>query len=410
MIVIRGLSPRVRGNLLHLGGILLRLRSIPARAGEPPSSPCSSPPPSVYPRACGGTMSSRRSSMSPSGLSPRVRGNPRLPPRAGIRTGSIPARAGEPVPRGPGALQPGVYPRACGGTQHGPPPRWRSSGLSPRVRGNPAWTTAALAVLGSIPARAGEPSMDHRRAGGPRVYPRACGGTISPLHLLRLPWGLSPRVRGNRRLIGSSGNEPGSIPARAGEPRASGSSAAIPSVYPRACGGTRQGNDVGSAASGLSPRVRGNPCRLRRRLRRRRSIPARAGEPLTRPHHQHTRRVYPRACGGTRRRGPAAKTGSGLSPRVRGNHVRHGRQREPGGSIPARAGEPIRCPPHNAWATVYPRACGGTSAALLTEWMPTGLSPRVRGNHDQQVQLAVGQRSIPARAGEPSPYTPARNW
>ena len=50
-----GLSPRVRGNLgetLHLGNVV---RSIPARAGEPSVSCGSTPAPTVYPRACGGT-------------------------------------------------------------------------------------------------------------------------------------------------------------------------------------------------------------------------------------------------------------------------------------------------------------------------------------------------------------------
>ena len=101
-----GLSPRVRGNL---SGFLRRGRidrSIPACAGEPPTSRLGElwPHRPVYPRVCGGTSAgfdaqdfahSSRSipacagepgatsrlmtSTECVGLSPRVRGNPALP-------------------------------------------------------------------------------------------------------------------------------------------------------------------------------------------------------------------------------------------------------------------------------------------------------------------------------------------
>ena len=51
-------------------------------------------------------------------------------------SGSIPARAGEPPTSSTFFRGDGVYPRACGGTsnfKHVLPRRW---GLSPRVRGN----------------------------------------------------------------------------------------------------------------------------------------------------------------------------------------------------------------------------------------------------------------------------------
>ena len=71
---------------------------------------------------------------------------------------------------------------------------------------------------GSIPARAGEPSVSsgHRPKG--RVYPRACGGTTGDDHPPVPTEGLSPRVRGNRRNGEGLVGIPGSIPARAGEP------------------------------------------------------------------------------------------------------------------------------------------------------------------------------------------------
>ena len=71
----RGLSPRVRGNLHHHNEDLLEHGSIPACAGEPgPPSAC---PPRcrVYPRVCGGTPSYPVPMRVVRGLSPRVRGN-----------------------------------------------------------------------------------------------------------------------------------------------------------------------------------------------------------------------------------------------------------------------------------------------------------------------------------------------
>ena len=183
----------------------------------------------------------------------------------------------------------------------------------------------------------------------PTVYPRACGGTVqhkrSPLFN-----GLSPRVRGNRV----------------------------------------NHFDFGYLVRGLSPRVRGNPTEAHyghgglspRASPCLRSIPARAGEPSC---GIRAETVYPRACGGT------------LQP-ISPCNIRHG-------SIPARAGEP---PIH-----------GSPSILFLTK----GLSPRVRGNQPSADRLvnpirsiyprACGgtydvrpsrwhQRSIPARAGEPS--------
>ena len=51
----------------------------------------------------------------------------------------------------------------------------------------------------------------------------------------------------------------------------------------------------------------------------------------------------------------------GLSPRVRGNLVRHVGYPNDRGSIPACAGEPCALSTSRCQAEVYPRVCGGTS-------------------------------------------------
>ena len=152
-----GLSPRVRGNRLRQCRVPYRHRSIPARAGEPRRLCPALSRWGVYPRACGGTPRVKSSSGRYSGLSPRVRGNRPVPQSSfGIRR-SIPARAGEPaiLPNFLTLLT--VYPRACGGTVTGLEATLTGAGLSPRVRGNPSCVGLIREVGGSIPARAGEP-------------------------------------------------------------------------------------------------------------------------------------------------------------------------------------------------------------------------------------------------------------
>ena len=131
-----GLSPRVRGNLKYRTGIAGHSRSIPACAGEPVEQRCRQADSQVYPRVCGGTNDGFYRGRYGLGLSPRVRGNHIFLGGSVHGSGSIPACAGEPTAdRGYNGIY-RVYPRVCGGTTSmflG----WSAiSGLSPRVRGN----------------------------------------------------------------------------------------------------------------------------------------------------------------------------------------------------------------------------------------------------------------------------------
>ena len=172
-------------------------------------------------------------------------------------------------------------------------------------------------------------------------------------------------------------------------------------VYPRACGGTSWCNRSTGSRWGLSPRVRGNHWSNHVQKANRGSIPARAGEPSTPTFPTSTCRVYPRACGGTFPVGDAGELLDGLSPRVRGNRKNARPTGMRSGSIPARAGEPLRIQPRPVMSTVYPRACGGTSSQSTKPAGGRGLSPRVRGNQRAGVNRMAMAGSIPARAGEP---------
>ena len=135
--IVHGLSPRVRGNPARPPQRYGGARSIPACAGEPSSRASGAYQSAVYPRVCGGTAPPGIPLWMMRGLSPRVRGN-RVGGNPSVGFGrSIPACAGEPHPRPSVAKSPGVYPRVCGGTGSGSRPASAVIGLSPRVRGNP---------------------------------------------------------------------------------------------------------------------------------------------------------------------------------------------------------------------------------------------------------------------------------
>ena len=334
--------------------------SIPARAGEPLRPHYSFDAIKVYPRACGGTDPQMAADEIHSGLSPRVRGNLRKPYRHAHVNGSIPARAGEPQPRQHDRPNGGVYPRACGGTCGKTYQRIGPAGLSPRVRGNRLMISVQYVALRSIPARAGEPLSSLANVTFVPVYPRACGGTTTLRMSQCSRMGLSPRVRGNRQDIHVHASQIRSIPARAGEPEGVRRRQQYLTVYPRACGGTEGTRDENVAVWGLSPRVRGNRSDSTISDVSVGSIPARAGEPRRPLREAFVCTVYPRACGGTSENIRKKDKVEGLSPRVRGNRNRRRRDRGGRRSIPARAGEPICLISVGSMVSVYPRACGGT--------------------------------------------------
>ena len=309
---------------------------------------------------CGGTGIAKTMQQPGAGLSPRVRGNPPGPPPPELNAGSIPACAGEPQRRQISSGGGGVYPRVCGGTRGTASGAGRVKGLSPRVRGNRRRPGRLPMPRGSIPACAGEPPRPRARVAVAAVYPRVCGGTQSGGSWRNRGQGLSPRVRGNRDSAPAGRVLHGSIPACAGEPPRWRVRMESWGVYPRVCGGTLWRSAAIEATAGLSPRVRGNRRLVHHPKTHQRSIPACAGEPLALSLWPRAIRVYPRVCGGTRRRPRPVRSVRGLSPRVRGNLGGVSGAQDFTGSIPACAGEPVTDAMETIARTVYPRVCGGT--------------------------------------------------
>ena len=223
---------------------------------------------------------------------------------SGAGKGSIPAYAGEPCPPTPRRRRFSVYPRVCGGTAIRMIYPICPAGLSPRMRGNHDFRFQRRQLRRSIPAYAGEPRKSSMRTGRGTVYPRVCGGTPPGPPGSRSGRGLSPRMRGNLMRDRPRAQPRGSIPAYAGEPARGSRKAAPHRVYPRVCGGTGYDPSGGAPPGGLSPRMRGNPRWASARTQSPGSIPAYAGEPPSRSGSRSRRGVYPRVCGGTRRRTP----------------------------------------------------------------------------------------------------------
>ena len=193
----------------------------------------------------------------------------------------------------------------CGGAAAGWNGRNPPAGLSPRVRGSRPRRRSRSPRRGPIPACAGEPISAYLRAARSRAYPRVCGGAALGYPITVTEWGLSPRVRGSRRINVFRYFIEGPIPACAGEPGGGQPRYGQQRAYPRVCGGAASVGECAGSAEGLSPRVRGSLLDKDRKIRRSGPIPACAGEPRRGCRRHLASGAYPRVCGG------ATHTGTG---------------------------------------------------------------------------------------------------
>ena len=171
-------------------------RFIPAHAGNTSLVGMVVTGTSVHPRACGEHRPVQHDAGLPVGSSPRMRGTLNRPDRVGVRIRFIPAHAGN---TGPGTLKSSehtVHPRACG--EHvalqGHP--GEKAGSSPRMRGTRRFAEPIAFVSRFIPAHAGNTWMPWQKRFWSSVHPRACG-EHPHYHLLIFNYnGSSPRMRG----------------------------------------------------------------------------------------------------------------------------------------------------------------------------------------------------------------------
>ena len=355
----------------------------------------------AYPRSRGATQLGNFMFDMTMGLSPLARGNLRnLGLRLGV-FGPIPARAGQPRPAMPWCWPWRAYPRSRGTTRIRCNASRAPLGLSPLARGNPGAAGKSERRVGPIPARAGQPALEAHALVDVAAYPRSRGATASTARCRAEKAGLSPLARGNLRPLPIQGLPTGPIPARAGQPCAASGHGPSHWAYPRSRGATGYDLPGNLRFVGLSPLARGNRCDRLPQGRSPGPIPARAGQPCRCPAGRGAPTAYPRSRGATHWISSGYVGEEGLSPLARGN--RTNMQVKPFllGPIPARAGQPAKpfWKMSSYWA--YPRSRGATCGMNMLDIPDEGLSPLARGNRvGGAVQVVVGG-PIPARAGQP---------
>jgi len=173
------------------------------------------------------------------GRSPRTRGRRKSAAAENIRLRSIPAYAGE-TSLTPYRLEVmGVDPRVRGGDQLFWPAGSPDEGRSPRTRGRLVFLGGFDAKRGSIPAYAGETVFWSFCRSLLRVDPRVRGGDSTRWHALSGWTGRSPRTRGRLFDDADLGAGERSIPAYAGETASRAAIMAARRVDPRVRGGDR---------------------------------------------------------------------------------------------------------------------------------------------------------------------------
>ena len=396
-----GLSPRVRG---HQSSAYRRgelTGTIPAGAGTPLVGVKVLNRHGDYPRGCGDTSRLTLTSPDGLGLSPRVRGHQTATLKQCAKQGTIPAGAGTPGTTRRGENRLWDYPRGCGDTSMSRAARISPAGLSPRVRGHRTAFDVGFLAGGTIPAGAGTPQQAIGSATQIGDYPRGCGDTLALESVYVALQGLSPRVRGHHRRLANRSLPVGTIPAGAGTPSPNTARRPACRDYPRGCGDTLKDLNRHGSFLGLSPRVRGHRRLTRPCSSAPGTIPAGAGTPLWPPGSLGPGRDYPRGCGDTRKARRAFEGCGGLSPRVRGHlvpfHGRAGCLR----TIPAGAGTPFWRRSTGAVSGDYPRGCGDTFGATVSIIRGEGLSPRVRGHQSATDDATRARGTIPAGAGTP---------
>ena len=170
-----------------------------------------------HPRGRGGNWLSAVGAYAVAGPSPRARG--KLADAASLSSdkGTIPAGAGE--TSGPVAVgrSRGDHPRGRGGNCQSKLGLCRREGPSPRARGKLKGEEILLALVGTIPAGAGETTLWTRHRSTWWDHPRGRGGNRPGLGCFLPSEGPSPRARGKPRPQHHLRLAIGTIPAGAGE-------------------------------------------------------------------------------------------------------------------------------------------------------------------------------------------------
>ena len=191
-----GSSPRMRGTRAVEYDDCADLGIIPAYAGNTALAIFLRPSIVDHPRVCGEHRSCARAAASTAGSSPRMRGTPRVRILSSMMVGIIPAYAGNTDAARPRRWPTGDHPRVCG--EHRPfvAIRLIQTGSSPRMRGTHQVSSRRVAIMGIIPAYAGNTGVWWASGALRRDHPRVCGEHRLAAGGDESGQGSSPRMRG----------------------------------------------------------------------------------------------------------------------------------------------------------------------------------------------------------------------
>ena len=279
---------------------------------------------------------------APSGSSPLARGTPAVRAAGALRVRFIPARAGNTATVGPFQTYNPVHPRSRG--EHwmmGWPPGW-TDGSSPLARGTLERLGGAAAVPRFIPARAGNTATPLPDSLTAPVHPRSRGEHFAAFGGTWRVTGSSPLARGTRTSTNTSTNSSRFIPARAGNTRWQRKRSLLSPVHPRSRGEHARAREANPEGSGSSPLARGTRAQVRASEAGARFIPARAGNTRLTNRPPVRRPVHPRSRGEHVSHQPTITGGIGSSPLARGTPTTSGYSRSIRRFIPARAGNTLK--------------------------------------------------------------------
>ena len=209
----------MRGKHVRNVETAVKVRIIPAHAGQTERLSWRVNPRPDHPRACGANLPMRRPWSRLNGSSPRMRGKLSHRPRLACPVRIIPAHAGQTQPPSIIASPATDHPRACGANRSVHLSRRADDGSSPRMRGKPGRCQGRVCTGRIIPAHAGQTVGDNGLKSSPPDHPRACGANKFDTVGLRWTYGSSPRMRGKRPPVPSPAVRCRIIPAHAGQTR-----------------------------------------------------------------------------------------------------------------------------------------------------------------------------------------------
>ncbi len=396
-----GPSPLSRGSQLGEVAAGFLLGSIPALAGQPSRAPRSADQCRVHPRSRGAAAVGRAQAQGVQGPSPLSRGSHVDGQRQQTGVGSIPALAGQPAWRTIRGRHGRVHPRSRGAATPARAKRVARQGPSPLSRGSRRRTSRKASPQGSIPALAGQPTVDAQTEAAQVVHPRSRGAADAPDEAAVCAVGPSPLSRGSLDDRGRRQLDIGSIPALAGQPCGIGQTENRPGVHPRSRGAALQHLAKLRAIRGPSPLSRGSPFVHWVRARQCGSIPALAGQPLAQMRSSGSPTVHPRSRGAALNPATQPRQASGPSPLSRGSPAAQEIRSRRLGSIPALAGQPPDRIPARSVCGVHPRSRGAAVHGRLSGVPAAGPSPLSRGSPLFTPHLTNMGGSIPALAGQP---------